>query len=115
LLPSFYIGKTSRIDYCFFPPDCSYTIVPVLQTGQYVVAPPDPGNYIRAMAGDDEMILSVRADKMKGLVAGQKGLEERNAGHSSHNYMMPGDFSRPEFYQEFFKYWGLDVEPKKQQ
>lgn len=94
----------------FFPPDCAYTVVPVLSTGQYMVTLPDPGNYNRALAGDDEIILSVPRDKMAELMKGIRQYAERNQGFMQAGLMMQSDFPRPEFYQMLFKRWGLDVE-----
>lgn len=111
LMPSHYIGREDRVNYHFFPPDCAYTVVPVLETGKYMIAIPDPGNYMRALAGDGEIIFAVRGDKLRGVVEGQRGLEERKAGHSSYHMMMHGDFDRPDFYKELFKDWGLQAEP----
>lgn len=89
---------------------CIYSVVPVLLTGQYRITLPDPGDYERAMAGEDEIIFSVPRDKIAGLVSGLKQLEERKTGYLYHTMEMRPDFPRPEFYKRLFKMWGLDVE-----
>src|SRR4030042_4907592 len=38
---------------------CVYSVLPVLMGGQYRITLPDPGEYSRAFAGDDEIIFSV--------------------------------------------------------
>ncbi|OGN96982.1 MAG: hypothetical protein A2Y89_04740 [Chloroflexi bacterium RBG_13_51_18] len=90
---------------------CVYSVVPVLTGGQYRITLPDPGEYSRAMAGDDEIIFSVPKDKLEKLAEGVKRSAEmkRNADDWSHLLLRP-DFPRPDFYKELFKKWGLDVE-----
>ena len=89
---------------------CIYSVVPVLLTGQYRITLPDPGDYQRAMAGEDEIIFSVPRDKMEGLASGLRQLEERKSGYAYHTMEMRPDFPQPEFYKRLFKMWGLDVE-----
>ncbi len=89
---------------------CIYSVVPVLLNGQYRITLPDPGDYERAMAGEDEIIFSVPKDKLEGLVSGLRQLEERKAGYTHHTMEMRPDFPRPEFYKRLFRMWGLDVE-----
>jgi uncharacterized protein (DUF169 family) len=90
---------------------CVYSVVPVILTGQYRITLPDPGEYSRAMAGEDEIIFSVPKGKLEGLVEGVKRNAERKrkAGDWSHLLLRP-DFPRPDFYKDLFKKWGLDVE-----
>jgi uncharacterized protein (DUF169 family) len=90
---------------------CVYSVVPVIEGGQYRITLPDPGEASRAFAGDDEIIFSVPKDKLPGLVEGVKSSAEmkRNADDWSHLILMP-DFPRPDFYIDLFRKWGLDVE-----
>jgi len=111
LMPSHWMGKEAVVNCHFYPPSCAYTVVPVLTDGQFVTALPDPGDYERALAGADEIILSVPKRKIIPLTAGLRGLDERKQGYTSSNYMMQANFPRPEFYKKLFKNWGLDVEP----
>ena len=110
LMPSHFITEEALINSHFFPPSCAYTVVPVLAGHQYVVALPDPGDYARALAGEDEIILSAPSDKIQELVSGLRQFEERRQGYTQSNMMMQADFPRPEFYQKLFREWGLDVE-----
>ena len=89
---------------------CVYSVIPVLLNGKYRITIPDPGEYERAMAGEDEIIFSVPIDKLEPLVAGLKQREERNAGYTSFKMEMRPDFPRPAFYKDIFKKLGLDVE-----
>ena len=90
---------------------CVYSVVPVITGGQYRITLPDPGEYARAMAGEDEIIFSVPKEKLGGLVEGLRHSAEMKQGADdwSHILLRP-DFPRPDFYKELFKKWGLDVE-----
>jgi len=90
---------------------CAYAIVPVIEKREYRVTLPDPGERSRAFAEDDEIIFSVPAEKLAGLVEGVKRSVEtkKNPEDWSHLLLRP-DFPRPPFYTELFRKWGLDVE-----
>lgn len=88
---------------------CVYSIVPVIQNGEYRITIPDPGEFERAMAEEGEIILSVPAAKMEELVTGLRFFEEIKLGYSHLNMQMMPDFSQPPFYQDLFKMWGLDA------
>jgi uncharacterized protein (DUF169 family) len=90
---------------------CVYSVVPVITGGQYRITIPDPGEYSRAMAGEDEMIFSVPKDKLEGLAEGVKRSAEmkQNPDDFSH-ILLKADFPRPDFYKELFRKWNLDVE-----
>jgi len=90
---------------------CVYSVVPVITDGQYRITLPDPGEYSRAFAGDDEIIFSVPKNKLEMLAEGVKRSAEmkQNPDDWSHMILRP-DFPRPDFYKELFKKWGLDVE-----
>jgi len=110
MLYPLHFQKKTKVDSCFFPPACAYQVVSVLDSGNYMVTLPDPGDYMRAMAGEDEIILSVPAAKMEEFMTGLQRLEEMHVGYLDSHMMMPADFERPEFYQMLFKRWGLDNE-----
>jgi uncharacterized protein (DUF169 family) len=109
LLPVSYKDRDS-VSYHFFPPACAYQVVPVMTSGQYMVTLPDPGDYQRALAGEDEIVLSVPAAKMGDLLAGLRQFEERDFNYAHAAMFMLPDFPRPDFYQRLFKDWGLDTE-----
>lgn len=88
---------------------CVYSVVPVILNGQYRITLPDPGEYERAMAGEDEIILSVPAAKLEELVMGLRRFEERKMGYTHFTMDMRPDFPQPPFYKDLFKMWGLDV------
>ncbi len=87
---------------------CIHSIVPSLLNEEYAVTVPDPGDYERGMADEDEMILTVPAVKMKELMDGLYHFEECNMGYRVFNRRtLHPDFQQPPFYQEYFKKWGL--------
>ena len=101
----------SLVTSLFDPIDsCIYSTVPTLLTGQYRITLPDPGEYERAMAGEDEIIFSVPTDKISELLSGLNHFEERKMGYTGLTMDMRPDFPRPPFYKKLYELWGLDVE-----
>ena len=89
---------------------CVFSTIPVMLEGQYRITIPDPGDYSRALAGEDEIILSVPGEKLDNLILGLRHFEDMEHGYRSHTMIMRPDFPRPEFYKMLYKEWGLDVE-----
>jgi uncharacterized protein (DUF169 family) len=111
MLMAVKIRDGHMITSLFDPIDsCVYAVVPVILTGEYRITLPDPGEYERAMAGEDEIILSVPKEKVAELVSGLDRLEEKGMGYRQLNMELQADFPRPDFYRELFAKWGLDVE-----
>jgi hypothetical protein len=94
----------------FFPPSCAHAVVSVMQKGEYRIVLPDPGEYARALCGNDEMMFSVPRDKIDGLVVGLRNAQERDAPFVNENMMMRPDFPQPELYKNVFRAWGMDTE-----
>jgi uncharacterized protein (DUF169 family) len=88
---------------------CVHAVVPSLLSGECEVTVPDPGDYERAGALEEEMILTVPVRRMKELMEGVYHFEKSNMGYHHFNYSMQPDFQQPPFYQEYFKKWGLDA------
>lgn len=88
---------------------CVHSIVPSLLNGECQVTVPDPGDFERGGAGDDEMILTVPAGRMKELMDGVYRYEKMGMGYRSFGRDLKGDFQQPPFYQQYFKKWGLDT------
>ena len=108
MLLAFDREERDQIEYHFFPPACTYQVVPVVLAERYVVSLPDPGDYARALAGEDEIILSVPKVKIGVLITGLKRMEEmKRGGYIQSNMMMLHDFPQPPLYQTLFKRWGL--------
>jgi uncharacterized protein (DUF169 family) len=103
--------KGTLVTSLFDPIDsCIYSTVPTMMTGQYRITLPDPGEYERAMAGEDEIIFSVPPDKMPELISGLNHFKERKMGYTDLTMDMRPDFPRPPFYKKLYEKWGLDVE-----
>ena len=95
----------------FNPVDsCIYSVVPVIQKGEYRITLPDPGDFQRALAAEDEIILSVPKGRMEDLVMGLRHMEEIQHGYRQFHLEMRPDFPRPDFYNTLYEKWGLDVE-----
>jgi uncharacterized protein (DUF169 family) len=86
---------------------CVFSIVPVMQTGQFRVTIPDPGEHLRTMCSEDEIIFSAPGDKIANLVSGLKHFSETREGYADLCFDMRPDFHQPEHYKKMFKKWGL--------
>ena len=95
------------VDYCFFPPACAYQVVPVMESGRYMITLPDPGDYMRALAAEEEIIISVPAARMEAFVQGIRVSMEGEYGYGRAGMYMQHDFPQPPFYQMLFQRWGL--------
>jgi uncharacterized protein (DUF169 family) len=90
---------------------CAYAIIPVIKDDQYRITLPDPGEYTRAFAGEDEIIFSFPISKLQPLAEGIKRTYEMM--HNDEEWaqlLLRPDFPRPPFYKELFEKWGLDTE-----
>jgi uncharacterized protein (DUF169 family) len=97
-----------RPESTFDPLDsCVHALVPVIQNDDYRITFPDPGEYQRALATEDEIIFSLPGTKVKTLISGLRHIEERRHGYADFAQEMKPDFEQPEFYKELFKEWGL--------
>jgi uncharacterized protein (DUF169 family) len=71
MLMAIMYKEGSMVTSEFNPLDsCIYSVVPVIQKGDYRITLPDPGDFQRALATEDEIILSVPTDRVEGLVIG---------------------------------------------
>jgi uncharacterized protein (DUF169 family) len=87
---------------------CAYSVVPVLLNGKYRVTLPDPGEYERAMVGEDKIIFSIPAGKLGEYVEALKHIDQMGEGYTGLKMTMQPDFQRPDFYDAIFKAAGLD-------
>jgi uncharacterized protein (DUF169 family) len=87
---------------------CVHSVVPSLLNGECQVTVPDPGDYERAMALEDEMILTVPNRRMIELMEGIHHFD-KSMPFRRFAYSVRPDFQQPPFYQEYFKKWGLDA------
>ncbi|MGD9162101.1 MAG: DUF169 domain-containing protein [Desulfobacteraceae bacterium] len=109
LLPLTFGGGASQVKTELFLPSCGHAVVDPIKTGNYTVVLPDPGEYQRALAREDEMILAVPQAKMDVLMANMKPGGKMTSFRDQHMSLKP-DFEQPPFYKTKFKSWGLDSE-----
>jgi uncharacterized protein (DUF169 family) len=113
LMPLSY-RNADEVDCELFPPACAYQVIPVMESGKYVVTLPDPGDYMRALAGEDESILSVPAVKMEDFIAGIRRMRDMEYSYECTGMYMLHDFPQPPFYQMLFQRWGLSPKDSDQ-
>ena len=88
---------------------CCYSTIPLLNGQRYNVTLPDPGEYERGLAGEDEIIFSLRGELLEELMDGLRLIAERGFDYMGLNYDMNFNFPRAEFYNKMFEKWGLTV------
>ena len=86
---------------------CCYSTIPLLNGKKYNVALPDPGEYERGLAGEDEIIFSVRGDCLEGLMEGLRTIAERGFDYNGLSFDMNFNFPRAQFYNDMAAKWGL--------
>jgi uncharacterized protein (DUF169 family) len=94
----------------FFPPSCTYAVVNPMMTGHCWIVLPDVGENFRALGDEGEMMFSMPASTMDGLISNLKKTEERLGRFSTGNTIMMPNFPQPEHYKNAFKMWGLDYD-----
>lgn len=88
---------------------CVYAIVPPMTNGEYRVTLPDIGEFERAMAEEDEIILSVPKGRMDEVISGLRFFHDvTKMGYAQLKRELDLEFTRPPFYNKLFKLWGLD-------
>jgi uncharacterized protein (DUF169 family) len=108
LMPIMFGGQ-SQVTTHLMLPSCAHAVVDPIITGNYCVVLPDPGEYQRALAAEEEMILAVPQQKMGEFMAGLKRGGKMYSHRDQYMAMHP-DFEQPQFYKDMFKTWGLDSE-----
>lgn len=87
---------------------CGAAVLPVLNgKTHYNTAIPDPGEFERALAWDDEMIFTVSAEKLETLMDALRSIEAMGFGFGRLAYDMNLEYPRARFYNEMFEKWGL--------
>lgn len=86
---------------------CVYAVAVPMLTGEYRVTLPDIGEYERAAAGEDEVILSVPGARMEELLRGLRHFDKFHMGYAELKRELEFDFARPPFYNTLFEMWGL--------
>jgi len=88
---------------------CVHSTIPVLNGQDYNITFPDPGEYERALADEDEVMFTMRAEKLPEIVDGIEFLCRTGFGYKELSMEMAYDFPRPKFYNDMFEKWGLET------
>ena len=86
---------------------CAYSCVVPINTGEYRVTLPDVGEFERAAADENEIILSVPGARMEELLTGLRPFSARGMGYKDLAKGMEFEFARPAFYNDLFGLWEL--------
>ena len=87
---------------------CIYSTVKPFQTNEYTVVFPDIGERERAQARTDEMIFASPAAKIAAVTDSLRETMDMGIGLSARNVELAFDHSRPPFYNDMFRMWGLE-------
>jgi uncharacterized protein (DUF169 family) len=98
----------------FFPPSCAYAVVYPILYHEYWIVLPDPGEFQRALTGEDEMMFALPGGKMADFISGLKQNQDGGFAYRRHHMLIRPDFPQPDFYQKLFRTWGLDVKEDEQ-
>lgn len=88
---------------------CVHSSIPVLNGKDYNVTFPDPGEYERGLTDENEVMFTMKAEKLTELYSGLSILSKANFGYQELAMDMSLNFPRPEFYNNMFAKWGLDT------
>ena len=102
--------ERSAVTGYFFPFSCGHSVVTPILNRQYAVVLPDPGEYARALTLAREMMFSIPADRLEGLVSDLKEYQVNNSRLLLENMIMRPDFPQPDLYKKVFEAWGMDHE-----
>lgn len=110
LLLTMTLEERDMIDSYYFPPSCAHAVVSPVLNGRYHIVLPDPGEYARALCGEDEMMFAVPGEKLEALVSDIKKAMESGGPFFNESMIMRPDFPQPDLYKHIFKDWGMDYE-----
>lgn len=91
---------------------CVHSTIPVLNGQDYNITFPDPGEYERALADEDEVMFTMRAEKLPEIVEALEFFSRAGFGYKELSMEMAYDFPRPKFYNDMFQKWGLETGPE---
>jgi len=88
---------------------CCYATIPLLNGQEFSVTLPDPGEYERSLAGEDEIIFSARGDCLGKLMDGFEAIARSGFDYMNLTLDMNLNFPRAQFYNDIFSKWGLST------
>ena len=97
----------AMLESSFTPFDsCTYSVVPAILEGKYRVTIPDPGEYERGLTPEDDIILSVPAQRLEEF---RRGVERQLKTGRRESFVptMKEEFPQPAIYRPLFETWGL--------
>jgi uncharacterized protein (DUF169 family) len=97
------------INSYFYPWSCAYAVVNPILTGQYWIVLPDPGEYERALGGEDEMMFSIPSVKLDEFISDFRESQKGHWSFARSNLVMRPDFPLPEIYRDMFDKWNMDT------
>lgn len=98
------------LDVTLDPVDsCVHSTIPVLKGKDFNITFPDPGEYERALCDEDEVMFTMRGERVKDIVDVLQLLSNVNFGYQEMAMGLQYDTPRPEFYNNMFAKWGLQT------
>ncbi len=91
---------------------CVHSSIPVLNGQDYNITFPDPGEYERALTDENEVMFTLRAEKLPELMESIKMVSRFGMGYQGLAMEMTSNFPRPKFYNDMFAKWGLETGPE---
>lgn len=86
---------------------CVHSTIPVLNGQDFNLTVPDAGEYERALTDEDELIFTLRGEKLAAVVKNLELLSQSGFGYRELAMGLQYDTPRPEFYNTMFEKWGL--------
>ncbi len=90
---------------------CVHSSIPVLNGKDFNITFPDPGEYERGLTDENEVMFTLRAERLEELVESLKMFDKIGMSFRRLHMEMSMNFPRPPFYEEMFKKWGLASGP----
>lgn len=90
---------------------CVHSTIPVLNGKDFNITFPDPGEYERGLTDENEVMFTLRAERLEELVESLKLFDKIGMSFQKLKMEMSMNFPRPPFYEEMFKKWGLASGP----
>jgi len=90
---------------------CVHSSIPVLNGKDFNITFPDPGEYERGLTDENEVMFTLRAERLEELVESLKLFDKIGMSFQKLKMEMSMNFPRPPFYEEMFKKWGLASGP----
>ncbi len=91
---------------------CVHSTIPVLNGQDYNITFPDPGEYERGLTDENEVMFTLRGEKLAELAASVELFDSIGFGYKGLKMEMSMNFPRPEFYNRMFEKWGLAAGPE---